>query len=87
MSNADDTLETTRLATSLPNPLLQRIDGMVDTLARYSPLPKYGPVNRDLVIRLALSQGLDSMEAEYGEPTVRTARDALLGAQNGDQLP
>lgn len=80
MSSNDDTLHTQRIETFVPVPLLQRVDGMVDTLGRYSPLPKYGPVNRDLVIRLALTTGIEAMEAEYGEPTVQTERDALLAA-------
>ena len=79
MSTDDDTLETMRVEMALPRLLVQRIDGMVDTLGRYSPLPKYGPVNRDLVIHLALTTGLEAMEAEYGEPTVQTGLDALIG--------
>lgn len=80
MVPSDDRQPTTQLTASLPASLVRRIDGMVGTLSRYSPLPNYGPIDRDLVIRLALTQGLDSMEAEYGEPTVETRRDALLGS-------
>ena len=73
----------------LPASLLQRADALIDSLQGSPSLAMMGKMTRSKVLRLALSEGLEQLEAQYKlRPTIPPLRprDRLEGPKSVGQF-